>query len=123
MRQGPYKEALFPYASHHQEHRALHDAAFSALRPRPALSDLHRVAVYEYPWIGWDPSHPAGGRWYVDVSEHLETKVEALKAYRNLRDREDHPISVAGIRALATRRGTECGASAAELFRVLRVVE
>ncbi len=118
-----YAEVLFPYASHHQDHRAVHEAVFSALRPRPALNGLRRVGLYEYPWVGWDPAPPPGGRWYVDISEHLETKIAALEAYRDLRDRDGHPISIAGVRALAAQRGVECGVRHAELFRVLRCQE
>lgn len=120
----PYEQVLFPYPSHHQDHRLLSEASFSALRPRPALASLHVAAMYEYPYVGWDLEAPSpGGRWYVDIAETLERKLEALAVYRSQARGEEHPISATGVRTLAAKRGLECGRAHAEMFRIARWVE
>ncbi|MBI3725902.1 PIG-L family deacetylase [bacterium] len=117
-----YDEVFFSYPSHHQDHRAIYEAAFAALRergkPGPGL-----VALYEYPYVGWAPSDIRGGRFYVDIAEVLPQKERALAAYRSRRCAPGHPTAWESVHALARMRGVECGRRFAELFYVLKMVE
>ena len=118
----PYDQVFVPYPSHHQDHRRVFEAAFGALRekgrPGPSL-----VAQYEYPYVGWSPEPIAGGRYYVDVTDHLSAKRDALAAYASQAYAAPHPIAWESVEALARQRGAECGRAHAELFYVLKMVD
>jgi N-acetylglucosamine malate deacetylase 1 len=59
---------------------------------------------------------------YVELGASLEKKVAAMACYKQeLRD-FPHPRSLEAIRTQAVLRGTQCGVSAAEAFRMVRKV-
>jgi LmbE family N-acetylglucosaminyl deacetylase len=112
-----YDQIFFPSASHHQDHRAIFHACSSALRRaerRPRL-----VALYEHPCSSWAATPPPGGRYYVDVSRHLERKLDALCAYESQLREPPHELSIDAVRKLAALRGVECGVEYAEMFHLL----
>ena len=115
-----YDQVFFPCASHHQDHRGVFHACSSTLRKaerRPRL-----VALYEHPCSEWAMA-PAqfggGGRYYVDVSRHLDQKLTALSAYESQLLDPPHAMSLDAVRKLAALRGVECGVAYAEMFHLL----
>ena len=123
LNEGGYDQVFIPYASHHQDHRIVHDACFSALRQGALSYSPSVIAMYEYPYISWTPGSVCGGRYYVDISSALEGKEEALGAYRSQLYPPPSPVSLEAIRTLASMRGIECGCLFAELFFVLKMVD
>jgi LmbE family N-acetylglucosaminyl deacetylase len=115
-------QVFLPYASHHQDHRLVHDAGLAALRsrgrPGPSL-----VALYEYPYVGWPPEPVPGGHYYVDVGGVLDVKRTALLAYGSQACAAPHPIAWDSVEALARQRGIQAGCAHAELFYVLRMLD
>jgi LmbE family N-acetylglucosaminyl deacetylase len=112
-----YDQVLFPADSHHQDHRALFHACRSALRRlerRPAL-----VALYEHPCSDAVAQPAPGGRYYVDVSAHIDRKLSALGAYASQLREPPHALSIDAVRKLAALRGVECGVAYAEMFHLL----
>jgi LmbE family N-acetylglucosaminyl deacetylase len=112
-----YDQVFFPADAHHQDHRALFHACRSAMRRvdrRPRL-----VALYEHPCSDPVAPPPPGGRYYVDVSRHLERKLLALGAYESQLREPPHPLSIDAVRKLAALRGVECGVEYAEMFHLL----
>ena len=66
------------------------------------------------------PEYAFQPNYYVNVSDFLGKKLEAMKAYaRELRD-FPHPRSLQGIEVLARKRGMDVGFPAAEAFAVIR---
>jgi len=116
---------LLPHGiDYDQDHGACYRAAFAAARPIPeALGKFfpRHVLGYESPKLGWSerPFHPA---MYWDVSREIETKCQALAAYRTQLRPAPHLRSLDSIRDLARSRGREAGVEFAEAFSVLRWV-
>lgn len=107
----------------HQDHRAAFEASLVPSRPISA-SPPDRVLVYEVP-SSTDQSPPYAEfqfapNVYTDVSDYLETKVEAMAQYERESRTFPHPRSSEGIRVYAKKRGMEIGYEAAEAFSLLR---
>ncbi len=123
LREKSYHQVFLPYPSHHQDHEILYRAGFSALRTKGSGCTPSLIALYEYPYVSWTPNQWPGGRLYLDIGEHLETKLHALAAYESQVAPPPHPTSVEAVRTLAAMRGMECGRLFAELFYVVKMVE
>lgn len=96
-----------------QDHRAVAQAA------RVALRNLDWVYAYEVP----GPSRHFAPNYYIDLTGGLEQKIELMMAYQGEMREFPAPRSPDGIRALAMLRGSECGCSAAEGFKLIKGVE
>jgi LmbE family N-acetylglucosaminyl deacetylase len=59
---------------------------------------------------------------WVDVSNHIDTKIEALSKFRSQIAPAPALRSLEALRALATWRGAQVGVHAAEAFMMLRQV-
>lgn len=107
------------------DHELACRATVTATRP---LSDsgVDRVLAFETPsaseWSVPRPDNAFQPTSFVNVSDHLETKLEALSVYEaELRD-EPHPRTLETIRKNAEVWGGKAGVPAAEPFEVLREV-
>jgi LmbE family N-acetylglucosaminyl deacetylase len=118
-----YDEVLFPGPSHHQDHRAVLEAAYAALRVRPGRRTERRAAQYELAYGRWHSGQVQGAPWYVDVAATLPTKLAAVAAYSSQRHPDPAPLSAAAVTRLAALRGTECGLEHAERLHLVRAVE
>jgi LmbE family N-acetylglucosaminyl deacetylase len=109
----------------HGDHRAVFDAALVAVRPHrgrfPAevyayetLSETNWNAPYLTP--GFHPTH------FVDISAHLEAKLDALRCFASQMRSSPHERSIETARALAVLRGATIGVPAAEAFVTIRTV-
>jgi len=56
---------------------------------------------------------------FVDISQYLDEKVEAMKIYEDEIGHFPFPRSEKNIRALATVRGSQSGFTAAEAFELI----
>jgi len=101
-----------------QDHVAVAESTMVATRPG---AGVERVLAYEVPsGTEWSAGRRFEPTVYVDVSDHLETKVEAFDAYEMEQRPYPHPRSERAVRARAETRGTEAGFEAAEAFALLR---
>jgi N-acetylglucosamine malate deacetylase 1 len=107
------------------DHRIVHQAVMTALRPTPS-SSYRAIYAFEVAssteWassaIGptFRPDH------FVAIEDTLEQKIEALHAYdQEMRD-FPHSRSYDALRALAVLRGASVGFRAAEAFVTLRSI-
>lgn len=60
---------------------------------------------------------------FVDISQYLEKKIEALKIYDTEIGQHPFPRSVEAIRALAIIRGQVAGCKYAEAFKIVKKIE
>ena len=101
------------------DHRIVHDAVIAACRPQPGFS-VQELLFFEVPSsTEWRP--PSSGimfspNWFVDITQTLELKLQALQSYKDeIRD-FPHPRSLEATEALARWRGATIGVCAAEAF-------
>jgi N-acetylglucosamine malate deacetylase 1 len=108
------------------DHQITAQCVLAAKRPMHSKGQLPDVFAFEtpsstdqapnvLPFI-FAPNH------YVVLDTLLKDKMSALDIYSNELGPPPHPRSEESIRALATKRGAECGALAAEAFVILRSV-
>jgi LmbE family N-acetylglucosaminyl deacetylase len=101
-----------------QDHVAVAESTMVATRPG---SGVERVLAYETPsGTEWAADGRFAATVYVEVADHLDTKVEAFDAYGMEQRPYPHPRSERAVRARARTRGTEAGFEAAEAFALLR---
>lgn len=106
------------------DHRITHQATMTACRPVPG-SSINEIYAFEVlSATGWNNpnSHPFMPNAFVDISEHLGTKMEALAAYDLEMRKAPHSRSLINARRLAELRGSEVGVSAAEAMMAMRII-
>ncbi|WP_336329151.1 PIG-L deacetylase family protein [Haloarcula sp. CGMCC 1.2071] len=113
------------YGDLNVDHELVCRATVTATRPLPE-SSIESVRAFEtLSSSEWSVPSVENGfqpQMYIDVSDHLEAKLEALRTYETeLRD-PPHPRSVDIIRQNAQVWGAKAGVPAAEPFEVLRAV-
>jgi len=117
------------YTHHHGDlnvdHRVTHQAVMTACRPVPG-SSVREILAFEVmsstEWAtpGVAPFVPNA---FVDISDYLPKKLEALAAYDMEMRPAPHSRCVTNIEALARHRGNCVGVEVAEAFEVIRVLE
>ena len=109
--------------STNQDHVAVAEAAFTACRPvEGKTKPIPKIVLsYEQPETAWTrvEFHP---NFFVDISEELKTKIDALKLYSSQVREEPHPRSAENLIRMAELRGREVGMKAAEAFECHRFV-
>jgi len=127
------KELVRPdiiYTHHHGDlnidHRIVYKAVLTACRPLKNES-VKEIYSFEVPssteWSGPNKEVCYVPDRFVDISETIEKKIEALKCYRKEMRPYPHPRSIKGIRFLAAKRGQEAGLKFAESFETIRVIK
>lgn len=114
---------VLPACTYNQDHEALFKAGLAAARPhlpehRPFIPI---VLASDAPQLAWyhQPFQP---NLFVDISQHLETKLRAHACHRSQLKPPPHHASLENLDRLARVRGAEISVQAAEAFRCLRFV-
>jgi len=110
---------LLPLPSAHQDHRWVHDCAVSALRPWRVGHSPTAILGYEYPLLFWGGYDLTEQTLYVDISQHMLTKITAVNVYQS--QLRPGPLSASAVEVYCRQRGVECGAEFAERFKVIRM--
>ena len=102
------------------DHRVMHDATNVACRPAPGCT-VKKLLYFEIPCsTAWGDGFTP--RYYVDVEDTIEAKIEAARCYAEELREPPHPRSLAGIARLAELRGSVVGIKFAEAFEIRRIV-
>jgi N-acetylglucosamine malate deacetylase 1 len=107
------------------DHVICHRAVLIACRPLSAPG-VRRILAFEVPSsTEWNTPgvHTFAPTRFVDISDTLAVKHQALKAYDEEMRPFPHPRSSAAIDALVKWRGAMAGLAAAEAFVVVREIE
>ena len=110
---------LIPQPSYNQDHRAVHDAALTALRPHDRNHFVPNVLVYEQPdSILWSHGGEREPSLFRPIS--IEGKLHSYSLYASqVRGHRSPEL----IRAIARLRGAQSGCDHAEGFTVRRMTE
>jgi N-acetylglucosamine malate deacetylase 1 len=114
--------------THHQgdlniDHQRIHEAVVTATRPLPG-SLVKTLLCFEVAssteWRVHNSALAFMPNWFVDVSQTLPLKLEALAAYATEMRPWPHARSIEALEYLARWRGSTVGVAAAEAFIVGR---
>jgi len=115
-----------PYPDRHIDHRVVFDSVMVATRPTGVGKDIEIVAAYEtLSETHWNAPHIEPNftpNWVVDITDHIDKKLEAMKCYESQISDNSSPRSIEAAEALAKFRGTQMGFSYGEGFHVVRMV-
>lgn len=108
-----------------QDHRLVFQSTLVATRPQPnncvqrLLSyEISPTARYGLP-VGSSIFNP---NVFVDITDYLDRKLEAMSRYKTLLAKYPHPRSLEGLRIIARERGISVGLQAAECFELIREI-
>ncbi len=127
-----YTEKLKPdvVITHHAgdlniDHQIIHHAVITACRPQPEQT-VKRILSFEVPsateWQSSTVFNHFVPNWFENISETLELKIKALKAYKSEMRKWPHARSIEAVEYLARWRGASSGCEAAESFMVVRQI-
>ena len=103
------------------DHRVVYEATITAARPLPG-STIIMIASFEIPAsTDWKPPYQFRPCLFVNISDELQLKVEALKAYQYEIRKPPHPRSKEMTEAGAFRWGSLSGYDASEAFEIIRL--
>ena len=99
-----------------QDHRVCHEATMIAARPFN-LPHLERLLCFSVDTLSNLGQGTAQYNVYHDISETIETKIEAMQVYNTEVRAYPHPRSLEALRLIAARNGAMVGLKAAEIFQ------
>jgi len=106
----------------HKDHQLVHESALIASRPN--LDKYQPIQIMAYETLSeteWSvvPFFP---NVFIDISEHLDTKINAMKFYKSQLKQFPHSRSIECIKSLAQFRGGTINVQYAEAFMLIRHV-
>jgi len=108
------------------DHQITHKAVLTATRPVGDYS-VKKILTFEVlsstEWNCQNQCNIFTPNTYVDISETINKKLEAMQCYKSEIRSYPHPRSSKGIKILAQKRGLEVGLKFAEAFCLIRAVE
>lgn len=108
------------------DHQVVHRAVLTATRPF-AGCPVKELYAFEVPssteWTFGQLEAPFNPNVFIDTSETLDKKLQAMDMYGSESREYPHPRSGRALRAIAERWGSVCGLEAAEAFMLVRKVE
>ena len=107
------------------DHRRALEAVMTACRPQPE-SSVSKIYSFEVAsstgWQGNTLFNPFVPNHYVEITEQLDRKMEALGAYEEEMRAFPHARSIEALQHMARWRGSQVGVAAAEAFVVERQI-
>lgn len=118
-------EIVYTHHAHdlNVDHRLVHEAVLTAARPQPG-SGITTVLAFETTssteWRSPQSVPAFSPDWFVDITDTLALKLQALDAYAEEMRPWPHPRSREAVTHLAHWRGSTVGRVAAEAFALAR---
>ena len=115
---------LLPFPDRHIDHRVVFESAVVSTRPYRDGRDIRLTAMYEtisetyWNVPGAEPAFTP--QWTVDITETLETKLEAFARMPSRHSPFPGPRSVEALKGLAQLRGSQASCGYGEAFQIVR---
>jgi LmbE family N-acetylglucosaminyl deacetylase len=107
------------------DHQITRQAVLTAARPLQNCP-VKEIYAFEVPssteWSFEQSEKAFHPNVFIDISETLETKVQAMQLYESETRPFPHPRSPDALRAIAHRWGSVAGVEAAEAFQLIRLI-
>jgi len=106
------------------DHRLTHVAVMTVCRPVPGSSvrEIYGFEVLSSTEWATQQGSPFLPNYFVDITQQLQTKLDALEAYAEEMRKTPHSRSMAHVEVLAHHRGYSVGVDAAEAFEVYKII-
>ncbi len=115
---------LVPFMDRMIDHRTIFDSAMVATRPNHRVNYIRLIAAYEVisetPWTAPGIEPTFNPNWFVDITEFVDDKLEAMACYESQVQPFPKPRSLEALRSLALYRGSIVGTGYAECFQIIR---
>lgn len=120
-------EVYIPHVGDMQkDHQIVAESCMVAMRPKYSFAPKRILAYETLSETGWNTPNIQNEfipNCFVDISELLSAKIEAMECYSSQLSRFPNARSIDAIEALAKYRGTLMNMKAAEAFMLLREIE
>lgn len=110
----------------HADHTVTHMASLVAARPImhcPVKNILSYETLSETEWSPQRPGDIFCPNVFVDITSHIDRKIEVMRCYESQLKAKYHPRSEFGIMSLASMRGSVVSVKAAEAFQLVRSIQ
>jgi len=115
-----------PYPDRHIDHRVVFESSMVATRPVGSGKNIEILGAYEtLSETHWNAPHIEPNftpNWVIDISNHIDNKVKALKCYKSQISDYPGPRSIEAAMALAQFRGTQAGFGYGEGVHIIRKI-
>jgi LmbE family N-acetylglucosaminyl deacetylase len=111
------------YGDMHLDHYIVSQSSMVGLRP---IREHKVLEVYSYETLSeteWNIPHTSNAflpNTWIDISDYLDKKLDAMSFYSTQVKEFPHPRSLEAIKSLAKLRGSTIGVDAAEAFSLIR---
>ena len=108
----------------HSDHSVVYNCCMACAKPFRAPY-IKRIMTMEIPSetnFGFQ-NYSFEPNYYVDISEEIERKLEAISIYESEIENPPFPRSIEAIRSLSVVRGSSCMCTYAEAFKMIRCIE
>lgn len=103
------------------DHRVAYESVITAARPLPG-SSTSGIFSFEIPAAtDWKYPYKFNPNFFVDITNEIQAKIDALKIYQYEIRKGPNPRSVETTMAIAKRWGSLSGFEAAEAFEIVRL--
>jgi len=105
------------------DHKLINQAVLTACRPQPG-QNVKTIITFEVPssteWQSPTLNETFIPNWFVDISDTINVKIDALESYSTEMRKWPHSRSLKAVEHLARWRGATIGKKAAEAFMLVR---
>lgn len=111
------------YNDAHSDHKIVFESCMACIKSFrcPSVKRIVTMEILSETNFG-KPYDRFAPTFYVDISDTLQGKIDAMKIYASEIGEHPFPRSELSIRSLAALRGVEAGVTAAEAFRMIKEI-
>ena len=108
----------------HSDHHIVYNCCMACTKAfrAPYIKRISTMEIVSETEFGFQ-EHKFSPNLFIDISEELEEKLEALKIYDTEIETPPFPRSIENVKALATYRGSCCMCKYAEAFQMIKQIE